>query len=179
MIFPLAAILTVVLDGTPVHSYNAPYLQRGRVMTPIDPYVTAIARSVGYDGKALIVRLGDVFAQVPMNSAPPPDRYERTYVELAPIARTLGARVRFDARSRTLYVETPRVALATPTPFNPAVPQTAPRDVFTPTPQQTPRPVVSGTPLPRRTPLPAQSPPNPDRQVRVRLPRVTTAPRPR
>lgn len=168
MIFPLAAILTVVLDGTPVHSYNEPYLQRGRVMTPIDPYVTAIARSVGYDGRALIVRLGDVFAQVPMDSAPAPERYERTYVELAPIARTLGARVWFDARTRTLFVDTPRVALATPTPFNPAVPQVAPRDIFTPTPEQTPRPLVSGTPLPRRTPLPAQSPPNPDRQVPVR-----------
>lgn len=169
MIFPLAAILTVVIDGTPVRSYNAPYLQHGRVMAPIDPYVTGIARSVEYDGQALIIRLGDVFAQVPMEAAPAPDRYERTYVELAPIARTLGAHVRFDTHTHTLFVDTPRVALAAPTPFNPAVPEVAPRDVFTPTPAQTPRPLVSGTPLPRRTPLPAQSPPDPARPVRVRL----------
>lgn len=176
MIFPLAAVLTVVLDGAPVRSYNAPYLDRGRVMTPIDPYVTAIARSVGYDGRALIIRLGDLFAQVPMGTAPPPALYERTYVQLGPIARTLGARVRFDARTQTLYVDTPRMALATPTPFNPAVPRVAPREVFTPVPQQTPRPVVSGTPLPRRTPLPAQSPPNPDRPARVRSNRAAAAP---
>ena len=154
-------MLTVVLDGTPVRSYNPPYLQHGRVMTPIEPYVTAIARSVGYDGQALIIRLGDLFAQVPMPAPPPPERYARTYVQFGPIARTLGARVRFDARSNTLYVDTPRAALATPTPFNPAVPRVAPRDVFTPTPAQTPRPVVSGTPLPRRTPIPVQSPPSP------------------
>lgn len=161
-------MLTVVLDGTPVRSYNAPYLQNGRVMAPIEPYVTAIAASVGYDGKALIVRLGDLFAQVPMDAPPAPQHYARTYVEIGPIARTLGARVRFDARANTLYVETPRMALATPTPFNPAVPQPSPREVFTPAPAQTPRPIVSGTPLPRRTPLPAQSPPSPDLLIRDR-----------
>jgi hypothetical protein len=79
-------------------------------------------------------------------------------VELAPIARTLGARLQFDRQTQTLYVQTPRFVVATPTPFNPAVPQTPPREVFTPVPQQTPRPVVSGTPLPRRTPIPVQSP---------------------
>lgn len=175
MIFPLAAVLTVVLDGTPVRSYNAPYLRHGRVMTPIEPYVTAIASSVAYDGKALIVRLGDLFAQVPMHAAPEPGRYERTYVELGPIARTLGARVRFDARSDTLYVDTPRGALATPTPFNPAVPQIVPREVFTPVPAQTPRPIVSGTPLPRRTPIPVQSPPSPDRPTPAPSPRAKAA----
>lgn len=167
MIFPLAAALIVVLDGTPVRSYNAPYLAHGRVMTPIEPYVTAIAASVGYDGNALIVRLGDLFAQVPMKEPPAPERYARTYVEIGPIARTLGARVRFDAHSQTLYVETPRVALATPTPFNAAVPRVSPRAVFTPAPAQTPRPIVSGTPLPRRTPLPVQSRPSPDPRGRV------------
>jgi hypothetical protein len=151
-------MLTVVVDGTPVRSYNAPRLERGRVMAPIEPYLTRIAKSINFDGEALIVRLGDLFAQVRVESAPPPDRYASTYVEIGPIARTLGARVRFDSRSRTLYVETPRLVLATPTPFNPAAPQAVPSEVFTPTPQQTPRPIVSGTPLPRRTPIPVLSP---------------------
>jgi len=169
MIFPLAAAtLTVVLDGTPVRSYNRPYIASGHVMAPLDPYVTAIARTIEYDGRALIVRLGDVFAQVPMNGAPPPGRYQTTYVELAPIARTLGARVWFDAASQTLYVQTPRVAFATPTPFNPAVPQPSPTAVFTPVPVQTARPVVKGKPLPRRTPVPAQSLPSPAPQNRAR-----------
>jgi hypothetical protein len=169
VIFPLAAAtLTVVLDGMPVRSYNRPYISRGRVMAPLDPYVTSIARSIEYDGRALIVRLGDVFAQVPMHSAPPPGRYQNTYVALGPIARTLGARVWFDAASQTVYVQTPRAALATPTPFNPAVPFVTPTPVFTPVPAQTPRPRVSGTPLPRRTPVPAQSQPSPTPPSRVR-----------
>lgn len=173
MIFPLAAVtLTVVLDGTPVRSYNQPYIAGGHVMAPLDPYVTSIARSIAYDGQALIVRFGDVFAQVPMPSAPPPGRYESVYVEFAPIARTLGARVWMDSRAHTLYVETPRVALATPTPFNPAVPQSAPAIVFTPAPVQTARPLVIGTPLPRRTPVPAQSQPSPDPQNRARMHRA-------
>ena len=168
MIFPLAAAtLTVVLDGTPVRSYNRPYIAGGHVMAPLDPYVTTIARAIEYDGRALIVRLGDFFAQVPMSSAPPPGRYQTTYVELAPIVRTLGARFWFDANAQTLYVQTPRVALATPTPFNPAVPQPAPTAVFTPTPVQTPRPAISGTPLPRRTPVPAQSLPSPRPRARA------------
>jgi hypothetical protein len=170
MIFPLmaAATLTVMLDGHPVRSYNRPYIRGGHVMAPLEPYVTDIARTIEYDGRALIVRLGDLFAQVPMQSAPPPGRYQNLYVELAPIARTLGARVWFDAQTQTLYVESPRVALATPTPFNPAVPRVAPSAVFTPAPAQTPRPVVSGTPLPRRTPIPVQSPPGRARPSRAR-----------
>ncbi len=180
MIFPLAAVtLTVVLDGRPVRSYNPPYIAGGHVMAPLDPYVTAIARSIEYDGRALIVRLGDAFAQVAMPSAPLPDRYENVYVEFAPLARTLGARVWLDSRTHTLYVQTPRAAIATPTPFNPAVPQNAPAIVFTPTPAQTARPIVTGTPLPRRTPLPAQSPPSRDLQGRARMPRAAAVRRQR
>jgi hypothetical protein len=151
-------MLTIVIDGTPVRSYNAPRLDHGRVVAPIEPYVTRIARSIGYDGEALIVRFGDLFAQIPAESAPFPDRYASTYVQLAPIARTLGAAVVFDTQSKTLYVQTPRAVLATPTPFNPAVPRVQPTAVFTPVPQTTPRPNVSGSPLPRRTPIPVQSP---------------------
>lgn len=161
VIFPLAVALTVVIDGRPLRAYNAPYVKQGRVMAPLNPYVTAIARSIGYDGKALIIRLGDRFTQVPMASAPAPSRYDRLYVALAPIARTLGARVWFDVHTHTLYVQTPLRALATPTPFNPAVPEAPPRAVFTPSPAPQPRPTVSGTPLPRRTPIPVRARPSP------------------
>ncbi len=138
MIFPLAAAaLTVLLDGVPLRSYNKPYIAGGHVMAPLEPYVTALAASIEFDGRALIVRRGDIFAQLPMSAAPDPERYESTYVEFAPLARTLGLRVRFDARTRTLYVHTPRAAFATPTPFNPAVPHVLPSAVFTPTPAVT------------------------------------------
>lgn len=157
MIFPPAAALTVVLNGKAVRSYNAPYLARGRVMAPLEPFVTSVARVVEYDGSALVVRLGDYFAQIPMRGAPPPDRYAQTYVAIGPVLRTLGVRVRYDARERVLYVETPPALLALPTPFNPAVPRVAPTVVFTPEPVQTPRPAVTGTPLPRRTPVPVEA----------------------
>lgn len=170
MIFPLAAAtLTILLDGTPLRSYNPPYIEAGHVMVPLDPYVTAIAASIEYDGRVLVIRRGDIFAQVVMERAPDPERYQSTYVQLAPIARTLGARMTFDARTRTLEIHTPRIAApVSPTPFNPSVPQVAPTAVFTPTPMQTPRPAVSGTPLPRRTPVPLQSPPGLARPTRDR-----------
>lgn len=156
MIFPPAAALTVVLNGKPVRSYNAPYVVHGRVMAPIEPFVTSIATEIRFDGSALIARLGDYFAQVPMRRSPLPQQYAQTYVAIGPIVRTLGAQIRYDAHTHIVYVRTPPVLLALPTPFNPAVPRVAPSIVFTPSPVQTPRPTVTGTPLPRRTPIPAE-----------------------
>ena len=164
MIFPLAAaVLSIVIDGNAVRSYNAPYLRAGHVIAPIDPFVTGVAASIGYSAGSLIVTRGDRFAQVPFADPPDPQHYQSTYVELAPLLRTLGARVWYDAAQRTLYVRTPRKELATPTPFNPAGPRAFPTDVFTPSPATTPRPVVTGTPSPRRTPLPAPAPSPPAR----------------
>jgi hypothetical protein len=159
VIFPLAAAaLSIVIDGNVVRSYNAPYVVSGHVVAPLEPFVTGIAASIGYSGGTLIVTRGDRFAQVPFAIAPDPGHYQSTYVEIAPLLRTLGARVWYDGREHRLFVETPRLVLATPTPFNPAVPRPAPTDVFTPTPATTPRPIVTGTPSPRRTPLPASLP---------------------
>ncbi len=158
MIFPLAAsALTVVLNGTVVRSYNQPFLQAGRVMAPLEPFVTCVAASIEYSGGELVVRRADRFAEVPIAGQPQPARFQSTFVPIAPVLRTLGARVTYDAKLRALIVEVPRLPLATPTPFNPAVPWVPPRAVFTPTPAQTSRPVVTGTPAPRRTPLPVST----------------------
>lgn len=158
MIFPLAAAApSIVLDGTALRSYNAPYIERGHVMAPLDPFVTSIAASIEYSAGVLIVRRGDRFAQVPMPQ-PYPGQFQSTFVEIAPILRTLGIACSYDARARVLDLRTPPAVAATPTPFNPAVPEAAPRIVFTPTPVQTPKPVVTGMPEPRRTPLPYTSP---------------------
>lgn len=117
-------------------------------MAPVYPFVVDAAASVEYDGPTIVVRRGDLFAQVP--SAP--------FVAIGPLLRTLGLTVTYDPRLHRVLIETPRAVLATPTPFNPAVPQATPASVFTPEPQVTPRPVVTGKPLPRRTPLPANEP---------------------
>ena len=160
MIFPLAA-LSIVVNGSVMRSYNAPYIERGRVMAPLEPFVTAVAASVEYTGGVLIVRRADRFAQVQVRSAAHPCAYQSTYVPIASVLRTLGARVTYDAAARRLLVDLPPAALATPTPFNPAVPRVAPSAVFTPSPAPTPRPVVTGKPVPRRTPIPADFKPSP------------------
>lgn len=162
MIFPSAP--SVVLDGSVVHSYVAPFIRGGHVMAPLDPFVTRVSASIEYSGGTLIVRRADRFAQIEM-PPPYPSQFKTTYVEIAPILRTLGVAVSYDAAHRRLIVRTPSPVLATPTPFNPAVPRILPNPVFTPTPPPaTPRPQFTGTPSPRRTPIPyATSTPHPRR----------------
>ncbi len=137
-----------MLDGVPIHSYQRACIVRGRVMAPVDPFVIDAAAGVEYDGKTVIVRRGDLFAQAPAAE----------YVAIAPLLRTIGVSVVYDARLRRIAIRTPHVMLAMPTPFNPAVPEVAPTPVFTPAPQPTPRPIFSGSPAPRRTPLPFTAP---------------------
>ena len=157
MIFPLAAAaFNVTINGIAVRSYNEPYVQRGRVMAPIEPFVTSVAASIEYSGGMLIVRRGDRFAQLAMRR-PHPAHFQSTFVPIGPLLRTIGVWIAYDAATRTVAIVSPRVPLTTPTPFNPAVPWVAPRVVFTPSPAQTPKPVVTGIPLPRRTPLPAST----------------------
>ncbi len=155
MIFPLIApALVVVLNGTIVHSYSPVYVVRGRVVAPLEPFVTAVAASIGYSGSQLIVTRGDRFAQLPLAANIGPAQWPQTYVEIAPLMRNLGVRVAYDAQLRRLEIDTGASVIVTPTPFNPAVPAASPSTVFTPTPSATPRPQVSGKPAPRRTPLP-------------------------
>ncbi len=147
--------LYVEVNGRVLRSYLAPYVRNGRVVAPLEPYVTSIADSIGYSGPMMIVRRADRFVQI---LAPPldPSQLNRTFVVLAPVLRTLGANVRYDAMRRALVVRIQARPLATPTPFNPAVPRAAPAIVFTPTPAPTPKPRVVGSPSPRRTPLPVE-----------------------
>jgi hypothetical protein len=157
MIFPLLTpALVVVLNGTIVHSYAPAYVVRGHVVAPLEPYVTAVAASIGYNGSQLVVTRGDHFAQLPTAAHTVPAQWAQTYVEIAPLMRSLGALVNYDPRLRRLEIDTDKSIVVTPTPFNAAVPSAPPSSVFTPTPVPTPRPQVSGKPAPRRTPLPVR-----------------------
>jgi hypothetical protein len=157
VIFPLAAAaLSVTINGVAVRSYNAPYVKAGRVMAPIEPFVTSVAASIEYSAGVLIVRRGDLFAQLRMPQ-PHPAHFQSTFVPIGPLLRTIGVAITFDRKRGALAIVAPRIPLATPTPFNPTVPWVAPRVVFTPVPVQTAKPVVTGIPLPRRTPLPAST----------------------
>lgn len=146
-----------MLDGRVLRSYVPAFIERGHVIAPIEPFVTSVADRIGYSGGMLVVTRGDRFAQIPVLVRLPPLDLVQTYVEIAPILRTLGERVCYDARRHVLIVTSPRRPLATPTPFNPAVPRSPPAVVFTPEPVPTPRPVFSGPPIPRRTPVPAEA----------------------
>jgi hypothetical protein len=148
--------LVVLLNGAIVHSYSPVYVRGGHVVAPLEPFVTAVAASIGYSGSHLVVTRGDRFAQLSMGSRTPPGQWAQTYVEIAPLLRSLGVRVAYDVRMRRLEIDTTEPVVVTATPFNPAVPLASPSAVFTPTPIPTPRPQVSGKPAPRRTPLPVQ-----------------------
>ncbi|HEY8321372.1 MAG TPA: hypothetical protein VIG46_06225 [Candidatus Baltobacteraceae bacterium] len=149
--------LTLLLDGRPVRSYEPLYLTRGRVLGPVDPFLTRVADRIGYAaGFAIFVRGGRV---VRVRLAPgPPAGLSRTYVALVPLLRALGERVRLDAASETLDVRSPGVpAIGAQGASEARMPPVPPRPVFTPTPVPTERPVWNGTPRPRRTPIPLQA----------------------
>lgn len=155
MIFPLLTpALVVVLNGATVHSYSPVYVHNGHVIAPLQPYVTAVAARISYNGTSLVVTRGDRFAKLRFGGQAPPGQWDQTYVEIAPLLRSLGVSVAYDAQRRRLEIDTLQAMLVTPTPFNPAVPQPSPAAVFTPAALSTPRPQVSGSPAPRRTPLP-------------------------
>ena len=154
MIFPLEALVTVLLNGSIVRSYNPPLIRRGRVVAPVEPFLTSIAASIGDEDSVIVIVRGDRFAQVPAPPSTQPSQFARTYVTLAPILRLLGAAVHYDGHRHELDVRIAGNPVATPTPFNAAVPRAPSATVFTPQPSPTPRPIVSGKPAPRRTPLP-------------------------
>jgi hypothetical protein len=153
VIFPPAAALSIVLNGSVVRSYRPAYVARGHVMTPVSPYLTAVASSIECTPEGVVVRRGDRFATAAVHDG---------YVEIAPVLAALGARVSYEAARRALIVELePAAPVATATPFNPAVPLAPPSAVFTPIPAPTTRPTVIGRPMPRRTPLPFSASPRP------------------
>jgi hypothetical protein len=141
------------VDGRFLAAYATAFVVSGRVFVPVDPLLTRLADRIYYEGNTLVVERGGRRIRVAM--APVPAGFNGVYVMAAPILHALGATVRYDARERVLFVATkPGEVVASPSPFNGALPTPPPAPVFTPEPVETPRPVWTGSPLPRRTPLP-------------------------
>jgi hypothetical protein len=149
--------LTLLLDGRPVRSYEPLYLARGRVLGPVDPYVTGVAERIAYAGGFAIFTRRGLVVRVRLGARSPAG-LSQTYVALVPLLRGLGEVVRLDPVRGTLDVRTPGPgALATAGPYDAGTRQVSPRIVFTPTPVPTDRPTWNGTPRPRRTPIPLRA----------------------
>ena len=149
--------LTLLLDGRPVRSYEPLYLARGRVLGPVDPFLTGVADRIAYAGGFAIFTRGGRNVRVRM-SAGPPAGLAQTYVALVPLLRALGERVDLDAARGTLDVRTPgRAEVGVDRAFDPRARQAPPRAIFTPAPVPTDRPIWNGTPRPRRTPIPLRA----------------------
>jgi hypothetical protein len=149
--------LTLLLDGRPVRSYEPLYLTRGRVLGPVDPFLTRVADRIAYAGGFAVITRGDRNVRVRLIPGPP-SGLSQTYVALVPLLRALGETVRLDSVTETLDVRTPASAgIGAQSAFDARARQVAPRAVFTPTPVPTDRPTWNGTPRPRRTPIPLRA----------------------
>lgn len=158
-LFPPGTPVTILVDGRPLAAYERAYLAGGRIYAPVSPLLTRLADRLWIDGRTLVVERGDRRVRVPLLG---------DYVMIGPVLRAFGAAAHYDPATGRLTVSLPlRSAVGSPTPFDPAVPSTAPSAVFTPAEAATPKPIWSGSPLPRRTPLP-QPPPGPTSRGRGR-----------
>ena len=157
-ILPLAALVTVLLDGQPIQAYVRAYEAGGRIYAPVSPFLTRVAQRLDYEGGVLVLQRDGRSTRLRIDRVAP-DALDQVYVAIAPVLRALGDNVRYDARRRTLevFASQPR-EIATPVPFNANTPQVPPSVVFTPEPIATARPVWHGPAVPRRTPLPVVIP---------------------
>jgi len=154
VIFPPGAIpVAILLNGSPLQTYNRPYLSGGRIRAPIAPYVTRIADRIALERGALLVTRGGQTFRI-RTGAFDPQSLPRVYVEVVPLHRRFGARVVYDSQRHVLDVQLPRRRDVLPgAPLQSAQPHVTPTRVFTPEPLITPRPAYTGTPHPRRTPI--------------------------
>jgi hypothetical protein len=147
----LAALVTVIVDGSFVPSAPTASLRDGRVVAPAALVARIADRvDVAADGTVAARRGTRACIARPLVPGDP------ALLPIGPLARCLGARVVWDGHTKTLSLtfEGP-VAIGTPRPYDANAPRVAPTTIFTPEPAPpTPRVVVTGSPRPRRTAIP-------------------------
>ena len=146
----------LVLDGRPIRSYTPLTLLRGRVVGPVQPYLTRIAEQISYAGGYLVLTRGTRRVRIPM-ALSPGTALDQAQLPLVPLLRALGEQVDVDAPKGRIEVTSPGPVVVLPAPFDPAARQVPPTVVFTPAPAATPKMVWDGVPVPRRTPIPANA----------------------
>jgi hypothetical protein len=156
-LLPPAAAVTIFINGRPLATYTKAYVTLGRLFAPLGPLLRAIGDRYWLEGTTLTIESNDHRVRVPLSSSAP-QPFDGVYVAAGAVLRGLGDFVYYDQHLHRLDVRTsPQAAIASPTPFDPAIPSAPPKEVFTPTPVETSPPVWTGPPLPRRTPLPMSS----------------------
>jgi hypothetical protein len=155
----IAPPVAVFVDGRPVAAPVPALVAGGIVSAPLLPYGELIATRVVIDAQRGIVTFERGSMRVTINVPFLRDGTGR--IPLGLVARELGDAVAYDASSRTLWIETPPVPLATMTPYATWIPPRGPLPTFTPEPVPTPKPTLSGIPQPRRTPIVVMNPPVP------------------
>ena len=147
----LAALVTLLVDGSIVPSVPTPSLQSGHVVVPVMVVARIADRVDAAPDGTLTVRRGEHVC-----IARPIDAGDPAVVAVAPLARCLGGSVAWDSRAKTLELAfSEPVLIRTMPPYDPNAPQVAPTTIFTPEPAPpTPRVLATGSPRPRRTAIP-------------------------
>jgi hypothetical protein len=154
----LAALLTILIDGSPVQSSFPARIVAGRAMAPLDPIVTRIADLVSLTERGTIeIERGRYHVSLAM---PPGAQCMDCvyYVPLATIVRALGGTVRFDAQAKCLEISFAPPEVRTPQPYDILAPPVPPSTVLSGPPTPSPSPIAEGTPHPRRTPVEVRIP---------------------
>jgi hypothetical protein len=158
--------VVVVVDGTPLAVRREPIRVGGSLFVPVREIFEALGADVHAHaaeitattlvtpqaalGRTIVMHVGDPLATVDgadVTLAYPPELIDGTvYVPLRFVATALGATVRYDAQTRTIYI-TRAPALPTPVP-----------DRLTPVPTEEPTPPETSAPLVPETPTPIALP---------------------
>jgi len=146
----LVLLVVVLVEGTVVPSAPPATVMAGRVVGPAELVARFFDRVELRDGILAAQRAG---RRCTARSVVPG---EPALVQLAPLARCLGARLEWDGRAKTLSIAFASTVTIRPLPsYDPSAPQVAPTAVFTPEPAPPPPRVIdTGSPRPRRTAIP-------------------------
>ncbi|HXP94323.1 MAG TPA: hypothetical protein VN905_12710 [Candidatus Binatia bacterium] len=155
----LAALLTILIDGSPVATSQPARIVAGRTMAPLVPIITRIADVIRMrQGRMLVIERGR--RSVSLTVAEDVFCAECIYVPLAAVVRGLGGDVRYDPRAKSIALSFEPGPLRTPEPYDIlALPRPGTTTLPWPTPPNaTPRPAVVDVPRPRRTPVEVRVP---------------------